>query len=125
MRIAVTFVPARLLLASPLLLIAACHSQSDQTSITNSVIDNTVGTASDEMTNIDATTGSAANMAADVPAGTNAGGGSTDNSPTGADAGSGDAAQHDATPAAKPTHHPKAAPAKPDAPKLDSNPGTE
>lgn len=106
-------IASKLAFVTPLLLIGACHSQSDQSTITNSVIDNTVGTASDEMTNIDATTGSAANMAADVPAGT------ADSAPTGGDAGSGDAAQQDAAPAAKPVHHPK-----PDtAPKVDTKVG--
>lgn len=103
----------KLAFVTPLLLIGACHSQSDQSTITNSVIDNTLGTASDEMTNIDATTGSAANMAADVPAG------ATDSAPAGADAGSGDAAQQDATPAPKAAHHAK--PAK--APKLGGDTG--
>ena len=44
----------------------ACHSATDQSTVTNSVLDNTVGTASDAMTNVDAVTGSAANLPADV-----------------------------------------------------------
>jgi len=49
------------------LLLCGCHSSSTAgDSVTNMVVDNTVGTASDAMTNVDATTGSAMNMAADV-----------------------------------------------------------
>jgi hypothetical protein len=118
MRTAVKFAPLRLIWAAPLLLIAACYSQADQSTVTNSVIDNTVGTASDEMTNIDATIGSAANMAADVPAGASSD--STDGAAAGGDAGSGDAAQRDTTPVKKPA--PKPTP-KAKAPKLDSAPG--
>ena len=55
------------------LMLSACHSGSSTSTITNVVVDNTAGTASDAMTNIDATVGSAAAMPADVNAG--AGGG--------------------------------------------------
>lgn len=106
-----------LIVAFSLLLIGACHSQSDTGALSNSVTDNTVGTVTDDMTNIDATTGSAANMAADVPAGAQSSDDGSDSAPTGADAGSGDA-----SPAPKPAHHTKAT-TKPAAPKLDSNPG--
>ena len=47
--------------------LAACHNTAaTDDSVTNVVIDNTVGTASDAMTDVDATVGAAANMAADV-----------------------------------------------------------
>lgn len=72
--------------ASFALLVSGCHSSSTAgDSVTNMVVDNTVGTASDAMTNVDATTGSATNMAADVGDATNAGGGTS-----GADKGSKD-----------------------------------
>jgi len=111
----------KLALIAPLLLIGACHQQADTSGVTNSVIDNTVGTASDAMTNVDATIGSAANMAADVPA---AGGDDgADNTPAGGDAGSGENEKPAAAPKPKPVHHTKPAVAKPAAPKLDSDPG--
>jgi hypothetical protein len=52
--------------ASLTLGLGACHSTASGDSVTNIVVDNTVGTASDAMTNVDATTGSAMNMAPDV-----------------------------------------------------------
>ncbi len=59
--------PATLIaLAVAALALAGCKAQDDSSSVTNMVIDNTVGTASDKMTDVDATTGSAANMSADV-----------------------------------------------------------
>jgi hypothetical protein len=55
------------LVISGLFLLAACQNKTAaDESVTNMVVDNTVGTASDAMTDVDATTGSAANMAADV-----------------------------------------------------------
>ncbi len=60
------FFPLIVLLATSVLF-ASCHSSSSVgDSVTNMVIDNTVGTASDSMTNVDATIGAAANMTADV-----------------------------------------------------------
>lgn len=114
-------------LIAPVLLVSACHSNTDTSAISNSVVDNTVGTASDEMTNIDATTGSAANMAADVAPGAQSGGDTSDSgddsTPTGADAGSGGATPHASMAAPKNTHAATTAPKPTTTPKLDSNPG--
>lgn len=48
------------------LALAACKQATDSEAVTNLMIDNTVGTASDRMTDVDAATGAATNMAPDV-----------------------------------------------------------
>ena len=56
-----------LVIVGAALALAACHSGSGTGDVVvNSSTDNTVGTASDEMTNIDAAQGISTNMAADV-----------------------------------------------------------
>ncbi|MBU6206973.1 MAG: hypothetical protein KGQ42_04740 [Alphaproteobacteria bacterium] len=94
--------PLPLMAASAaLLLLGACHGRQSGDTVVNTTIDNTVGTASDEMTNIDAATGSSTNMAADV------------NSTTPAEPGLSDSGDSNSTTPATPAKPKRNATAKP------------
>ena len=97
-----------LVIVGAALALAACHSGSGAGDVVvNSSTDNTVGTASDEMTNIDAAQGISTNLAADV------GNANAPSEPGLSDANTSDA--NDSVPAApvaaKPKHHAAAKPA--------------